>query len=299
MSEDRPDTRCAVCATTEGPFHRHHLALRANDDAATVMLCIRHHNEQTARQRNAGLITREPTKGGDGLRTLHALVEGLAGVLSANAGVLGDRQLACAGEQDRRFTLRLLGLICDERPGQLGPRPISNDRRNEVRAPDIRGGDTPSPAAALQALAPVLTALANAIDSLLADEVTQALVHEHALGLATAGGQLAADRELCVALAALDDHPRAGELSALIGESRLLFHKLIKKTDALVQAGDDARPDSQFTEMARAFMDATQRSLGFWQALGAGNDPTVALNRLLDEHERTRSQPTPAQERGT
>jgi hypothetical protein len=280
---DCPHTiRCAICARTRGPFELHHIALRANSEAA-VWLCRPCHDRQSDRQRDAGLITRTPNEAGDALRTLHALTEGLAGILAAHARQAGTRDLAAQSECDRRGTLTLLALASDERPGLRGPRPPSNDRRHHAHPPKRRRRPAPHATAAvsLQALAAVLPALADAIGELLPDDA--ALPGDLARALACIGRKLAADSNWCAALAALDDHPRAGDLSALVEEARRLWRELVQRTVALLATGGaDAHPDTQLTETAREFTQAARRALTVFQALAASENPALALERSLD-----------------
>jgi len=204
MSTLEPTSRCAVCATGDA-LEQHHLALRSGCETAIVPLCPRCHDGQTDRQRRAGLIKRSPRgHKTEGLDLLCGLVDGLAGILTAHARHIGDDRLVHEDERQRRATLRLLSVLSGERPGSLGPRPISNDRLGDIahrrEVPAGEAGCTSAQSIAALA-AGVLPALAAAIGELTGDsEVTRA-----ASAIAAGSAQLAK------ALHALEDHPRADE----------------------------------------------------------------------------------------
>jgi hypothetical protein len=234
MSERDHIDRCADCAADAGPFEQHHIALRANHQTATVPLCKAPapcHDEQTARQHEAGLIDRRGASPRDALALLHALTEGVAGIFTAHARRAGYEPLIRDIERDRRATLHLLASLPDVRPGTRGPRPISNDRRRRAGGRRQAPG-TPAPAPnvadSLQALAGILPALATAISgpprpgaaALLtgAAELLPGVTVGCLSELLTPSGA----RGIARNLAALEDHPRVGELAAVIARVHAL-----------------------------------------------------------------------------
>ena len=286
MSEHALIRRCAVCATDAGPFERHHIALRANSQTAAVWLCRPCHHKQTDYQRNAGLITREPIEGGNELSAVHALTEGLTGILKANALTLGDEQLARSSEHNRRVTLRLLAVMSDERPGRLGPRPISNDRRRGVgrrrQAPTL---PAPSVADALHALAGIFPALALVISELLPGgaELLPGLTVDDLTRLLGSGRAARIARGLAV----LESNPRARELAAIIERSRALesaFNEQLAGAAASDGLGKCGEIDTDgLVQLGRAFYDDARAYVDFAVALANGADPVAALERFLDQ----------------
>ena len=234
MSVDRRDTRCAVCATTEGPFECHHVALRANHEGATVDVCGTCHGEQTDHQRRAGLIGPYSMSAGDPtLALLRAITEGLAGIFGAYAQHTRNVQLSRYIDRDRRVTLRLLASVSDERPGTVGSRPITNERRAPRRQASNTSGMT-SDADSLQALAGVIPALLTAVSTpprpgapaLLpgAVELLRGFTIDDAASLFTPAGA----SRLARGLAKLEHHPRISELAVIIERTSALGSAVVR-----------------------------------------------------------------------
>jgi hypothetical protein len=293
MRQDHRDIRCAVCTTTEGPFECHHIALRANHDTAAVAVCRGAcHDEQTDRQRRAGLIGRCNKSADDlTLALLHAITEGLAGIFDANARHTGNVELAHYIDRDRRVTLRLLALVSDERPGALGPRPITNDRRSRHRQARNTSAPMPNVADSLPALAGIFPALITAISTpprpgtaaLLpgSTELLRGFTVDDAARLFTPAG---ADK-LARRLAALEDHPRIKELAAIIERTSTVGFEL---TDQLANAtaaealGEEEIDTDRPVQLGRAFYEQARSNFDFALSLVSGADPAEALERFLD-----------------
>jgi hypothetical protein len=293
---DESTKRCARCGSTEGPFEQHHLALRVNHDTATVWLCKgRCHNEQTARQLQAGLIDHRSTAARNpSLALLHALTEGLAGIFTAYAHRAGYEPLIRDIDRDRRATLRLLTSISDKRPGTIGPRPISNDRRRQ----QARNTSAPVSGVAnsLQALACILPALYTAISKpprateaeLLPGEAE--LLHGFTVEDAARVLTLAGADRLARGLAALEDHPRVGELAAVIERGHALglaFNEQVAKATAADGLGEPAEIETDgLVQLGRTFYDDARAYFDFALALATDTDPADAFERFLDRQAR-------------
>jgi hypothetical protein len=289
---DRADTqRCAVCGTTEGPFERHHIALRTRHETATVLLCRPCHPQQTARQRDAGLIGPRSTPSGESAVTLfHALTEGLAGILTDHARRAGLDQLVALHQQSRRATLRLLAQLSDDL-GSLGPRPITNDRRSRRRQASNTSAPMPSVADSLPALAGILPALVSAISTpprpgaaaLLpgSTKLLRGFTVDDAARLFTPAG---ADR-LARGLAALEDHPRVGKLAVIIERMSTLGFVLcdqLAKATAADGLGKGEIDTDRLVQLGRAFYEDARSTVDFALSLTTGADPVEALDRFLD-----------------
>lgn len=292
MREDHRDIRCAVCATTERRFECHHVALRANHESATVDVCGACHDEQTDRQRRGGLIGRCSTSCNDPtLALLHALTEGLADIFAANARRTGNVQLARYIDRDRRATLRLLALVSDERPGALGPRPITNDRRCWHRQACNTSAPMPNVADSLPALAGIFPALVTAISTpprpgaaaLLPGfaELLRGFTVDDAARVLTPAG---ADRP-ARGLAALEHHPRIGELAVIIERTSTLGFALcdqLAKATAADGLGEGEIDTDRLVQLGRAFCQDARANVDFALSLATGADPAEALERFLD-----------------
>jgi hypothetical protein len=300
MTADQRHIRCAVCAADEGPFERHHIALHANCEGATVPLCAPPrpcHDEQTERQRQAGLITKKPIKRGDELQTLYALTEGVTGIFTAHARHTGALDLATRNEQSRRATLRLLALIPDE-SGTLGPRPVANDRQRrrcgKRRQPD--GAPAPIVTDALEAIAGILPALAVVIAETLPGsvELLPGLTADKLRGMLTPADA----RRLARNLAKLEACPRAGELAAAIEHDWSAARAAIQSLAAAALACDERETEhadfARLAETVRGFHTVAARWVELLSALtanarAAGLDSALEryLNRQADEGEGT------------
>jgi hypothetical protein len=277
--------RCAVCATTGGPFEAHHIALRTNH-SATVMLCPGCHRDQTERQLQAGLIGRGNAPSDDpAVALLHALSEGLAGIFIAHARRTGNFDLAKLGQQFRRTTLRLLPTVSNERPGAFGPRPISNDRHRRAGKPQqARGmlapGPSPSVTESLHALAGILPAFAAAATDPLPDtaELLPGVTVDELCGLLSPSGA----RRIACNLATLEEHPCAGELAAIIERDWDAALSAVTQLAAGDPAADDGNPPEQLIESLREFYTLTERWTACLLALAADGDPAQVFERFLD-----------------
>jgi hypothetical protein len=88
-----PNAACVICGHTEPDalkrarrslLEQHHLAGKVNDDQLTVVLCLNHHREQTARQRGMGVELEEAPA--TDVERLVSMLRGLALFLEALAG---------------------------------------------------------------------------------------------------------------------------------------------------------------------------------------------------------------------
>lgn len=315
MSVDPGDIRCAVCATTQGPFECHHVALRANHERATVDICSACHGEQTDHQRRAGLIGPCSSSASDpALTLLRSITEGLAAIFASHAHRTGNVQLARYIDRDRRATLRLLASVSDQRPGAFGPRPITNDRRPGRRQARNTSTPTPSVADSLLALAGIIPALLTAVSipprpgvaALLPGSVQllRGFTVDDAARLFTPAG---ADR-LARGLAALEYHPRIGELAVIIERTSTLGFELsdqLAKATATESLGEGQIDTDKLVKLGRAFYQDARSSVDFAVSLATGADPGEALERFLDPadettmatkhppHEHTKAQESP------
>jgi hypothetical protein len=304
MTEDHRDIRCAVCAMTECQFECHHIALRANHETATVDVCRTCHDEQTDRQRRAGLIHRRSMSAEEpALALLHAVTEGLSGLFAAIARRTGHVQLARYVDRDRRVTLLLLALVSDERPGALGPRPITNDRRARRQ---VRHTSAPMPSVAdsLPALTGIFPALITAVSTpprpgtaaVLpgSAELVRGFTVDDAARLFTPAG---ADR-FARGLAALEDHPRIGELAVVIERMStlgLVLCEELAKATAAEALGEEEIDTDRLVQLGRAFYEIARSNVDFAVSLATGGDPAEAFERFLDraaEHDEGNQGPT-------
>ena len=286
MTDPEHTERCTVCATTNGPFEQHHIALRANS-RATVPLCRDCHPGQTERQRRAGLITKHRHQGGDGLSLLHAVTEGMAAIFDAifaDHPDSGVAELAAANEQARRVALRLLAVASPDHPGALGPRPISNDRRRKHLP--ARGASAASDAELVEALAGGLfPALATAIAGTLPGDVSllPGLTVDELPGLITPAGA----HNLAVNLPVVESHPRIGELTEVAERDR---HTLLAAVSGLAQAAashglGEPINSGQVTESIRSFLRLAEDWIALLSALASSprrGDAEAALGRFLE-----------------
>jgi hypothetical protein len=291
MTEDHRDIRCAVCAMTECQFECHHIALRANHETATVDVCRTCHDEQTDRQRRAGLIHRRSMSAEEpALALLHAVTEGLSGLFAAIARRTGHVQLARYVDRDRRVTLLLLALVSDERPGALGPRPITNDRRARRQVRHTSAA-MPNVADSLPALAGIFPALLAAISTpprpgaaaLLpgSAELLRGFTVDDAARLLTPAGA----GRLARGLAALEHHPRIGELAVIIERTSTLGFELcdqLAKATAADGLGEGEIDTDRLVQLGRAFCQDARANVDFALSLATGADPAEALERFLD-----------------
>lgn len=294
-----------MCTRTECRFECHHIALRANHESATVHLCGACHDQQTDRQRRAGLIARHSTSADDpALALLHALTEGLAGIVAAQAQRTHNLQLVEHIDRDRRATLRLLASLSDERPSALGPRPINNDRGCRRRQARSTAAPMPSVADSLAALAGIFPALMTAISTppqpgaatLLPGraELLRGFTIDDAGRLFSRAG---ADR-VARGLAALEDHPRIKELAVIIDRASTLGFVLcnqLAKATAVDGLGEGQMDTDRLIQLGRAFYNDARSTVDFAVSLATGGDPAEALERFLsradqsDEHDRSPS----------
>jgi len=206
------------------------------------------------------------------VRTFHALTEGLAGILSAHAHHIGNQQLADADERARRVTVELLALLSDER---LGPRPISNDRRERFvrkrrRDPNI---DLIDSGAALAV--GILPALADAVSQLLPGTPEVQLARQLAAG----------SEQLIRTFSTLEDDPRSHQLQVITECGMAAGLAAVEQLAETIAAGGlDAEHEVETDALARTLQDfyaAARAQLDFLLSLEAGEDPTIALDRLI------------------
>jgi hypothetical protein len=273
---------CAVCVV-EDDLESHHIAGRTNNATATLQLCSEHHSEQTDMQWRFGVISRRKRPRSD-LRTFHGLTEGLAGILGAHANHIGNQRLVAAGDLARRATLdliALLALFCDER---VGSRPILNDRRertNRKRRPRNPSINLAESAAALAA--GIFPALADVIVGLVPGTEEAALAERLAAGA----------EQFAHGLTALENGPRAHELQAASERAMGIGRAAMQEVASAIAAGGldsgHIAPQDQerLARVLESFYVQARAHVSFASALAAGEDATVALDRLLTEPEST------------
>jgi hypothetical protein len=265
-----PD-RCAISGALDD-LQEHHLAGKQNNATAKLWLRKDLHDEQSARQWQLGVLTRLKRPPSE-VRTLHAVTEGVAGILGAHARHIGSAELAAYNERFRRASVELVGLLCEER---LGPRPILNDRPH-WRARRPRPGPNVDLAESGAVLAAELfPALADAVTALIPDSAEADIASRVAAGA----------QRVAAGLAALDGHPRSRELraatehasaSAVTAMQRLaesIAARELEPQTAPEDAVELARDVQAFARHARAHRE-------FMLALAADEDPAIALDRLL------------------
>ena len=271
--------RCAVCATTEGPFEKHHIALEGNCKAAFVLLCRVCHEDQTRRQRRAGLFELSAVHDPH-LYFMVALVQGTAELLIANVQAAGEGSGVEMAERFRRLTLRLLSVAWDPVPGSIGPRPISTDRRRigTKRAPAPAANANQDPAVLAEGFGcGLFPALAAAISDLIPGTSEAAVTTRLAASAPAAVG----------GFSALEDHPRADELRAALrhGEqvAATLFEQLVEMA-ANQALGEATGIPRSLIEAAHSFRAVTNAVVEFFLGLADATSPEnvcAALDRFL------------------
>lgn len=210
----------------------------------------------------------------------------MAGILAAHAHRAGAADLALQNERARRVTLRLLAVSSASRPGALGPRPISNDRR-PCRHRQVPSSPVPSGAESLEALSAILPALAAAISGALPApaEPLPGFTADQLRALLTE----ASARRLARNLAALESHPRIGELAGALKRDWNIAHAAIAALTTLAQADASHEPATADTlklvETVRDFYTFAERCFELGLALAAHGrraDVYAALERFLD-----------------
>jgi hypothetical protein len=233
----------------------------------TVPVCDCH-DWQTQSQRDAGVFR-------DHLdcETHHvwAVVHGLGGLLVAHAHAAGDANCAADGERQLRAMLRLLAGL-SERP--IGPNPIANTLRPSSRPPARRAHA--SRAQATRTLTSgVLPAIGAALSEWLPADgelLPGVAVDDAARLLAPDAGRTVARR-----LAAVEAHPRAGELAAAFERASALPLTFTDQLIAAVAGESGDRPVEtlrEFATIARALVD-------LFLALVAGESASGAIERFL------------------
>jgi hypothetical protein len=188
-------------------------------------------------------------------------------------------------DRTRHATSRLLALICGERPGALGPRPISNDRRRAHPRGERSCLPAPSVADSVEALTCIFPALCAAVSHMLPGptELLPGLTLDQAselFGPANTG-------RLASGLAAVEDHPRSGELDGVTDRATALLLALFDELAAATAVngiGEPARVDmDRLIGLARAFRSEARAYIDFLCSLVAGEEPAYALERFLDQ----------------
>jgi hypothetical protein len=268
-------------------LEQHHIALRANSQEATVWLCHDCHQEQSDRQRRAGLISRRCTPPNEPASALlHALNEGLAGIFAAHACQAGYGPLIGKIDRDRRAAGRVIAVISDERPGVLGPRPISNDRRRARRRVARSSSAPRSVGDSLEALAPILPAICTAVSALLPGptELLPGLTLDQASELVSPTNTA----RVASGLAELEHLPGGGELAAVTERTSAPMLALFEELAAAAAAGGLREPgeidSDRLIRLVQAFHAEAREYLEFLVSLASGDEPLDALKRFLGRH---------------
>ena len=214
-----------------------------------------------------------------------ALAHGFNALLIEQARMLGLDDLASLGERQHRGMLRLLASLTDE---PLGPNPITNTLGDRRRLDQPRPvSPALSVAELLEAVAALLPVLIDAANELLPASV-ELLPGFSAAELRALITPASAHR-LARGFAVLEDHPRAGELAAVI-ERAALWPELVEQLIAHAAAGEeDAQPDAQLVGTLRARGADARLGLDFLLALAGGENPGAAFERFLTNIETERS----------
>jgi hypothetical protein len=276
---------CVTCGESED-LDAHHPVGRERVPNATVPLCRgRCHDEQSERQRDAGveLTAVSPSRGED----LWAFAVGFQSLLSASArGIAG-------GAVDERAERAFMGLVrevirtCPDEPeAGVGADPITNAVRDARRTRRRRRSPTRSRAAtneqanvedACVAVCALINALATVVDQMLGTEAPQDPVIQALRSMTSPPDALPRRlQDLC-------EHPRVAELAQIIERDRELLCELLEQLASVEDAS--SIPDSLRSLGAR-FARRQASYLDLLTGLATGPDRVAAVaafERFLDQ----------------
>jgi hypothetical protein len=274
---------CVTCGRSE-VLEAHHPVGRARVLNATVPLCRRCHNEQSERQRDAGveLTAASPSARED----LWAFAIGFQSLLSAYA------QSIAGGAVDERAERAFMGLVrevirtCPQEPeAGVGPDPITNavrdarrtrSRRRRKARPKIATTEQESVEIACVGVCALIEALATVVDQMLGTEEPQDAFLQALKQITTA------PHTLPLRLQDLDGHPRLADVAAITERDRELQCELL---DGLATADPSRVPDSLRVLGAR-FAQSEATYLTLLTGLAAAADRSAAIaafEQFLDQ----------------
>jgi hypothetical protein len=274
---------CVTCGRSE-VLDAHHPVGRARVPNATVPLCRSCHDEQSERQRNAGveLTAASPSAGED----VWAFAVGFQSLLSASA-----RSMA-GGAVDERAERAFMGLVrevirtCPQaQQVGVGADPITNAVRDARRTRRGRRIPTRSGTAtneqtsveiACVAMCAVINALATVVDQMLGTEAPQDPFIQ-------ALESMTSTQALPMRLRDLEGHPRLAELDLIIERDRELLCDLLEQLATVEDASHI--PESLRTRGARfAQREAAYLDLLVGLATARDHVATVAaFEQFLDQ----------------
>ena len=289
MTPDHPDKLdriCVVCGRAD-VLENHHPVGRARVPNATVPLCRRCHDQQSERQRQAGVDLEGASS--DPVEDLWAFAVGFQSLLSASAAGIG-----CG--VDVRAERAFVGLVrevirsCSQLPDAVvGPDPIANavrdgrrtrSRRRQLARVVASAAEAVSVPAAGEAVWSVIVAVAAVVDRFLG-------TNDRNEPFVQTLKSIAATTALPARLLELESHPRHADIGPILHSDHELLCELLEQSATV---GDASAIPHSLQMLGARFRQRETAYLDIVTQLASANDSVAAavvFEAFLDRRERT------------